>query len=133
MIRKRGVMYNYDSYLKSENSITFEEAAEMFKDMACGIADSEENYDIWVDLCGNIRDYVAYRVNWAIWDNETKREKDAARSITHDALIGTFNMIARVQGKEGIDNSWRQRLGEDRRRIGDYACMCCAIITINMR
>lgn len=56
-----------------------------------------------------------------------------SRSMKHDAFITSLNVLARIAEKEGIDNSWRDDLGEDRKRIGDFACYISYITGISNR
>ena len=47
-------------------------------------------------------------------------EQDLSRSMAHDAFIMSTNIVARTQGSIGAE--WRDRLSDDRKRIGDFAC-----------
>ena len=64
---------------------------------------------------------------------EEKIEEDCARTGIHDGFITSVNMLARMAEKEGIDASWREELGEERKRIGDFACFVTYITGISNR
>ena len=55
------------------------------------------------------------------------------RTAAHDRLIDACNILSRQMAKEGEDNSWRADLGEDRRRIGDFACMLHCLLGLRAR
>ena len=64
---------------------------------------------------------------------EERMDADAGRTMTHDGLITSVNVLARIAEKEGVDNSWRDRLGDERKRIGDFACFVSYITGISNR
>ena len=127
-------MVNYNDYMNSINSIGFEEATQIYEQMISQMdMNDTDDAEFWNELIENIKDYVVYRVNWMLWDRETRLEKARARSMCHDSVITSFDALARIQGKAGKDNSWREKLGNDRKRIGDFASYIMYIVAINMR
>lgn len=64
---------------------------------------------------------------------EEKLEADQGRSLKHDAFITSVNILARIAAKEDIDNSWRDEIGAERKRIGDFACFVSYITGISNR
>lgn len=55
-------------------------------------------------------------------EQEERDEKDRQRTACHDAYISNLNIFGRYFNELGLDNSWRQQIGDDRKRIGDFAC-----------
>ncbi|MBQ4284612.1 MAG: hypothetical protein IJB96_11890 [Lachnospira sp.] len=127
-------MVNYNSYLKSSDSLSFKEATEIYEKMTTQMDMSDvDDAELWNDLLNVIKEYSDYRFNWYGWDMQKRNEMDKSRSMCHDDVITHFNMISRVQENQGKDNSWRKQLGDARKRIGDFACYIMYIVTINMR
>lgn len=77
--------------------------------------------------------YAQIRVDWYFADQEERIELDKERTRAHEALISNCNALARNMKVSGEDDSWRKRLGDDRKRIGDFACYIHAIIGIDAR
>jgi hypothetical protein len=128
-------MYSYEGYLKNaNNNITFEEAGQLYKlfseDMDYNDIDICE---IWEELLKNIFKYMEYRCKWGIFSREERMEKDSIRTMNHDAVIDSFNQLSRFMKKKHPESSWREQLGEDRRRIGDFAMYIAYIYAINGR
>lgn len=77
--------------------------------------------------------YAQMRVEWYFTNPEERIELDKERTRTHEALISNCNALARNMKEIGEDDSWRKKLGDDRKRIGDFACFVHAIIGISSR
>ena len=78
-------------------------------------------------------EYAHIRANWYLMDSKARAERDASRTIAHDAFIDTCNILSRNMGKAGEGNSWRADLGDNRKEIGDFACWLHALLGIGMR
>lgn len=72
--------------------------------------------------------YGEIRVAWWFADAAARREMERSRSIAHDVFIQACDILSRNQRKVKESNQWRQRLGHDRKRIGDFACHLHAMI-----
>jgi hypothetical protein len=77
--------------------------------------------------------YAQIRVEWYIANLEGKKELDEERTRAHNALISNCDVLAGNMKKAGEDDSWRIKLGTDRKRIGDFACLVHALIGIEAR
>jgi hypothetical protein len=71
--------------------------------------------------------YAAFRAKWYLADPATRAEIDPKRSLAHDRFIDACNALSRKCGADGLSQEWRAtwgdaRLGENRKRIGDFAC-----------
>ena len=77
--------------------------------------------------------YAQIRVDWYLANQEGKKELVEERTLAHNALISNCDALARNMKKEGEDDSWRTQLGNERKRIGDFACLVHAIIGIEAR
>lgn len=80
----------------------------------------EDIVELYQDMISRTVRYANIRAGWNILTREQKLEQDASRTSAHDAFIMPVNIIARTQGDTGA--AWRQRLSDERKRIGDFAC-----------
>lgn len=77
--------------------------------------------------------YAALRTEWQLSSREARREMDARRTAGHNALIDALNIFTRSLSKQGLDVSWRNRIGDDRNEIGDFAAFLSARLGILAR
>jgi len=77
--------------------------------------------------------YARMRVDYHLATPEAQRQLEHARSACHNALISACDILARNMAQRGEDANWRERLGDDRKRIGDFACYLHAILGIAAR
>jgi len=74
--------------------------------------------------------YAKIRVDWYVAEVQDKYEIDSMRTRSHNVFIDYCNILSREMQKQGLDTNWRKRLGDDRKRIGDFACYVVALIGI---
>lgn len=127
-------MVDYNSYLKGKDILSFNEAEEIYLKMISGL-NLNDIYlkDIWDDLINNVLSYSAIRSKWLTLSREEKMEKDESRSIIHNAVIFSFNILCRYLLANNQDVSWRTQLGDERKRIGDFAVYIAYIYGLNAR
>ncbi|MCU1276014.1 MAG: hypothetical protein JWO48_3445 [Bryobacterales bacterium] len=77
--------------------------------------------------------YARMRVDYFRADAERQRTIGADRTATHNALISHIDVLARVMKQNGEDAAWRERLGNDRKSIGDFACWLHALLGLGAR
>ena len=77
--------------------------------------------------------YAKTRSEWTLLDREEKNRKDPARTIEHNCLIDACDILARAIRRQGLPAAWRDRLGPDRKEIGDFACLLSAILGLRAR
>ena len=65
--------------------------------------------------------------------NGERMEADKGRTIKHNAFIDSLNILTRLLNSDGISTPWREQLGDDRKRIGDFACFVAYIVGISNR
>jgi len=78
-------------------------------------------------------EYAHLRSQWMLMNNEQRREIDPRRTMAHNAFIDSANILSRNMAKVGEDNSWREVLGDDRKRIGDFACYLALYLSLEGR
>lgn len=130
-------MNNYEIYLNHEagNVLPVEEAIQIYNDLLKSIDSCrEDDKDEFVnDFISKAIRYATIRANWELMDNETKMKEDSGRTVVHNALIDSLNILARLISMSGVDVSWREQLGDQRKRIGDFACFVVYMLGINNR
>ncbi len=124
----------YEAYLKHEagNIITMEDALQIYADMAKCISEctTEDKMDFWNDFLDKAMRYANVRCKWELMTREEKMDADSARTALHNSFITAVNVLSRIAEQEGVDNSWRERLGDNRKRIGDFGCFAAYITGI---
>ena len=132
------IMINtYKAYLENSagSELKIEDAMNIYDRMA-GSIDSckmEEKFDFWKDFLKAAAEYTKIRNDWEFMSREERLEADKGRSIAHDGFITSLNILSRIAENEEQDTSWRKELGEERKRLGDFACFVTYITGISNR
>lgn len=101
--------------------LTYAEAEEIYHVMEANIDRRDEDIaGMYKDMKARAVKYANIRAGWNLLSTAEKREKDPSRTTAHDAFIASLGSIARLEGEAG--KQWRERLSDDRKRIGDFAC-----------
>ena len=77
--------------------------------------------------------YSRIRVDWYLSNLEERNELEEERIITHNELISACDILSRNMLESGESNEWKVKIGNDRKVIGDFACLLYAILGINAR
>lgn len=77
--------------------------------------------------------YAERRAAWALAEQKDRPQLGAARTAAHDAFIDACNILSRNMAEAGEDNSWRRRIGSDRKEIGDFACLIHCLLGLSAR
>lgn len=127
----------YEDYLKhpAGNILTMEDALRIYTALnesigKCTAEDKMESYD---DFVKKAVKYAVYRCQWEYKSREDRMAEDQYRTSSHNAFIDSVNLLSRLAASDGIDNSWRAELGEERKRIGDFACFVAYMTGISNR
>lgn len=67
-------------------------------------------------------EYARIRVDDLLADPAKRATMGANRGQVHNTFIAACNLLAEKMEASGESPTWRQRLGEDRKDIGDFAC-----------
>ena len=77
--------------------------------------------------------YSRIRVDWKISDTLQRIEMDESRTRCHNAFIDACNILSRNMEKSGEYTKWREKLGNDRKVIGDFACFIHYMLGVESR
>lgn len=77
--------------------------------------------------------YAAFRARWAVGDSEARKQMDGDRTRAHDAFIDCCNILSRSMRREGHAINWRESLGNDRKTVGDFACLLVCHLSLRAR
>lgn len=114
------------------NVLEYQEALEIYKIMNENLDRTDEDIlDIYNRMLDKAVRYAHIRAEWDSLTKEQKMNTDESRTIAHNAFISSIDIIARIE-KE-IDSQWRERLTDDRKRIGDFACYLALFRGIDAR
>lgn len=108
--------------------LSYQEALEILQDIEEMTDDSlrEEMIELAVR-------YARLRVDDLRSGPVANPEMGATRTRAHNALIDSLNILSRQAAKSGHSIRWRERLGDDRKVIGDFACHLHAILGLRAR
>jgi len=77
--------------------------------------------------------YSALRARWSSMATAERAEHNPRRTALHNVAIDELNRLSREAPKHGFTNDWRAVIGNDRRRIGDFACWCALLRGLESR
>ena len=77
--------------------------------------------------------YGALRAEWALADPAGRQALDGPRRAAHDAFIDACNILSRNMAERGESVEWRRELGEDRKKLGDFACWLALELALSAR
>ena len=112
--------------------LTYQEAEELCAQIrALEDRRDPEDAELYDDMYARAVRYANIRAGWNMLTREKKLETDDSRTSAHDAFIIALNIVARLQGAAGA--GWRARLGDERKRIGDFACYLALFLSLEAR
>ncbi len=101
--------------------LTYQEALEIYHTIQSQTDTSDPDIaDLYQNLYQRAARYANFRAIWLTCTREERMDTDSNRTSAHDAFITAVDVISRLQKEEG--KAWRARLGDDRKRVGDFAC-----------
>lgn len=114
------------------NFLQYQEALAIYKTMDENLDRHDADIlDLYNRLLEKAIRYAHIRAEWNTLTREEKLEKDDSRTAAHDSFIASVNIIARSEGE--IGSQWRERLGNDRKHIGDFACYISLFLSLEAR
>ncbi|HVT87685.1 MAG TPA: hypothetical protein VHD56_02450 [Tepidisphaeraceae bacterium] len=89
--------------------------------------------DLRDDVVATAARYARLRVDWVLADVDGRMALESDRTNCHNSLIAACDILSRNMSRAGEDIAWRKLLGEDRKRIGDFACFLHALLGVSAR
>ena len=89
--------------------------------------------DLKNDLIKKAVRYARIRTDYQLTPSKSTNEIGSLRTIAHNAFIDSCNILSRNMADNDEDITWRKRLGDDRKIIGDFACYVHCILGIHAR
>jgi len=77
--------------------------------------------------------YCNIRAEWNLMTVKERMDADKRRTAAHNAFIDAVNILSRAMGKTSAGNEWRRLLSDDRKVLGDFACLLVAHLGILAR
>lgn len=113
--------------------MTSETAKEILDDIEAAARANEGLKILKENLLIRVVQYARMRTDWDLASLDARVEMDRSRRVAHNALIDACNIMSRNMDKQGHSIAWRQRLGQNRKEIGDFACHLHCILGIRAR
>ena len=111
------------------NFLQYQEALAIYKTMDENLDRHDADIlDLYNRLLEKAIRYAHIRAEWNTLSREEKLERDSSRTAAHDSFISSINIIARSEGE--IGSQWRERLGNSRKRVGDFACYISLFLSL---
>lgn len=130
-------MKTLNSYLNSGSghTLTLDEMIQLYDAMVLSIDQCESEYkkDLLDDMLKAACYYANFRAEWEFMERKQKITADKSRTMAHDSFIRALDILVRLIRNSDGDVSWFELLGDNRKRIGDFACFIAFIIEINNR
>lgn len=120
--KKIDCVIDYQSQEETEsgdNSISF---SDIFENIQKNIRKDTDAQLLFKEVLSSARDYVELRSIWQELSPQEIARRNAERSFLHDSFILEIDALAKyLKSKNNKRVVWRERLGNNRRRLGDFA------------
>lgn len=114
---------SFNEHLKEPGALDIENAKLIYDGIVNSFLKNDPEYrNLWESAIDAAIKYAAYRADWYSWDREKRLNEDEYRSSKHNAFITRINMLARYAREKGDPSLWKEILGDERKRAGDFAC-----------
>jgi hypothetical protein len=118
--------------------MTWDAAERLFTQIEAAVSGSPELEELEEDLVLAAVSYARIRTDWEVHsssrsDVDSREAHGAHRTSTHNAFIIACHVLARAMQQRELDASWREELGQDRKRIGDWACYIHGLLGLRAR
>ncbi len=130
-------MNSYEKYLADagNSALTMEDALEIYNELIASVAvcKVEDKMDFYDEMIKKACAYAKIRNDWEYMTREMKIDADQGRTMKHNSFIDSVNILNRLITNDGVSSNWREKLGDERKRIGDFACFIAFITGISNR
>ncbi|EKL6214540.1 hypothetical protein ACFD2S_000609 [Listeria monocytogenes] len=129
-------MLDYNIYLQNNDSMSFEEALEIYNSIF-NVLECKDEYlhELWKEVIDSALVYSNMRTNWNYFSREDKQEKDKLRTSYHNTFMINLKAFHKLAEQLELDTGWREKLGssDDRKRLGDFAGYILCLENIRAR
>ena len=77
--------------------------------------------------------YASYRISWNLYSYAQKTEIDPERTRHHNQVIADAKSLYNYMENTGMNSFWFDRISENRKTIGDFACYVAYVQGVNAR
>lgn len=113
----------YEEFLKMQGALSFEEANRIYGMIIANAPEHDREFDAkFQTMLERAEKYAAYRAVWLGKNLQERLEMDEERSRAHDLFIKAKDTLSAYMYERKLGNDWDDCLGEERKRIGDFAC-----------
>ncbi|WP_125981284.1 hypothetical protein [Loigolactobacillus iwatensis] len=131
-------MFNYDEYLKNQDSLSFEEAVAIYNEIMRSADINDSTFkELWNDVIESASKYIQIRNEWLFLSQGEKVAKDSLRTAQHNSFMATLSPLERYVEMQSWDTTWVADLGkienENRKRLGDFAGYLLCIGSLKAR
>lgn len=127
------MLSTYEDYQTMPGSLAFGEMSALHKEILDDAKFDADSADLFKNVFTAAVKYSQSRAGWPLWDGAKRQDEDYTRTSRHNQVIDSLNILARYLKMQGKPASWRDALGDDRKRIGDFACYLVFIGSLNAR
>ncbi|PIO82829.1 hypothetical protein BSQ39_04185 [Loigolactobacillus backii] len=131
-------MFNYDEYLKNQDSLSFEEAVTIYNEIMKSADINDSTFkELWNDVIESASKYIQVRNEWLFLSQGEKVAKDSLRTAQHNSFMATLSSLERYMEMQSWKMTWVADLGkienENRKRLGDFAGYLLCIGSLKAR
>lgn len=129
--------YTYRDFERMSNHLSLVESEaiyDKFLHSTTTLLVDESFKEYWEEFVLASVEYSEKRGKWLLTPmNERTESMDTYRTSKHERVILSLKIIKRYMEKNNLDIQCLDELGEDRKRIGDFACYISYIYSVNAR
>lgn len=124
----------YQEFLKGADALSLEDAEKIYQAIiGCDLKHDREFERLFTVLQERAVIYVGYRAKWLNISLQERMEIDETRTRNHDLFIKAKNDLVKYMYEHKANVDWDDVLGENRKRIGDFACYMVFLMSLNAR
>lgn len=113
----------YEEFLKMRGALGVEEANRIYGMLVASAPEQDREFDERFHvMLERAEKYAAYRAVWLDRNLQERMEMDEERSRAHDLFIKAKDALSTYMYEQKLGNDWDDFLGEERKRVGDFAC-----------
>lgn len=128
------IKVSYETYLEENGAMDFEEMNKIYHMIIDQVPQNDAKFDeLFKKLTEQAVLYTAHRARWMSMNTQEHLAIDEERSRVHNLFISYKKSLAQYMYDIKLNIAWEDKLGDDRKRIGDFACFLVFIRSINAR